>query len=283
MHARRTISCLLLALTLAAPLRAIASTEAPASLASALALETPSLAPVDPTLELFGRGGKPKASRAPRVEHEPQALGADRARILLRSLTIPGWGQATLGARRSAAVFAIAEAGIWTSFTAFRVQQAMRRNTYERTAKLYANVDLDGRDEEFLRTVGSYLSSEEYNQLVVTRDAANIYLSDPDALDIPGYRTYIERNSLSGKNTWDWGDVDNLLRFRSQRKDAQRASLRANTALALAIGNRLLSVVHAARIAGRPAATTRTSWNLECVPSDAADPTAFHLGVRARF
>jgi hypothetical protein len=245
-----------------------AAPERPA-LASALALPAATLeAPV-----LLARTARARGARA------PQMLNPERARALLRSLTVPGWGQATLGHRRSAAVFAIAEAGVWGAFTSFRVQAALRRQSYERTARLFAGIDLDGRDEEFRRIVGSYLSSEEYNRLVIYRDAANLYYDQPDA-----YRQYIAEHSLGGADTWAWSSIDEILRYRAQRKDEQRASLRANTALAVAVANRIVSAIHAARQAGRATpATPATSWNVECVPVGGDDPTAFRLGVRARF
>jgi hypothetical protein len=74
-------------------------------------------------------------------------MGGARARILLQSLTVPGWGQATAGRRTAASIFALAETGVWASFTAFRIQQTLRRHSYERTAALFAGIDLEGRDE----------------------------------------------------------------------------------------------------------------------------------------
>jgi hypothetical protein len=174
-------------------------------------------------------------------------------------------------------VFAVAEASVWGAFSAFRVQEALRRRSYEGTARLFAGIDLQGRDEEFRRIVGSFLSSEEYNRLVVFRDAANLYYDDPVR-----YREYIAEHSLGGANAWSWASVDMLLRYRGQRKEEQRAGLRANTALALAVANRIVSAVHAARLAGR-AENRPASWNLECVPAEGNDPTAFRVGVRTRF
>ena len=203
-------------------------------------------------------------------------LDAERARSLLRSLTVPGWGQAGLGHRHSAVVFALAEATVWGSFTAFRVQQKLRTDSSLRTASLFAGVNLHGRDEDFRRLVGAFISSDEYNQLVVYRDAANLYYDDPVR-----YREYIAQHELKGDNVWAWDGESSLLRYRAQRKSAQRAGVRANTALACAIADRLLSALHAARLSGR--ADKPRSWNLECVPAGSGDPTAFHLGVRTRF
>jgi len=218
----------------------------------------------------------PKVKRA-RVSEPSPVLNGERARILLRSLTVPGWGQATLGHRHAAAGFAIADLSIWTSFTAFRVQQRLRTDASIRTAMLEAGIDLRGRDEDIRRIVGLYASSDEYNQLVVYRDAANLYYDDPAA-----YRAYIEAHQLTGNNTWAWTDEDSFRRYSGQRKQAQRAALRSNTALALAIVNRLVSAIHAAREASHPPVKAQ-SWNFECVPVPGGDATAFHLGVRTRF
>ena len=103
-------------------------------------------------------------------------LSAERAQILLRSLTVPGWGQATLGRNGAAKAFILVEAGIWASFVAFHIQEAMRRDSYELSARLNAGIDVSGRDEEFRRIVGSFLSSDDYNLFVVYRDAANLGL-----------------------------------------------------------------------------------------------------------
>ena len=170
----------------------------------------------------------------------------------------------------------IAETGIWTSFTAFRVQEQLRRLTYERTARLFARIDVRGRNEEFRRIVGLYESSDEYNRLVVRRDAANLYYGDPEA-----YQAYIAEHELKGADTWAWDSDESQLRYRTERKRTERAALRANAALGVAIANRILSAIHVARYAGHPT-TTSQSWNLECVPV-LGDPVAFHLGVRTRF
>ena len=217
---------------------------------------------------------RPRRSR--RMGRLPGALSGDRARLMLQSLTVPGWGQATIGRRGSALAFGLAEVGIWGSFTAFRIQQHMRSGAYERTAHLFAGIDLEGRDEEYRRIIGLYLSSDEYNRLVVRRDAANLYYGDPVA-----YNAYIAEHEIRGAGAWTWASEDDLVRYRTERQAAQRASKHAQDALAMAVINRLLSVVHVAR-SHAPPATDRTSWRVECVPVG-PDPTAFRLALRADF
>jgi hypothetical protein len=223
---------------------------------------------------LMAKDEKPAAPGAP--EHAPLTLSAERVQVMLRSLTVPGWGQATAGHYTSARVFGLIELGIWTSFASFRVQEQLRRSNYERTANILAGIDLKGRDEEFRRIVGSYISSDEYNLLVVSRDAANLYYNDPVL-----YRQYIAEHSLSGADAWSWPDDGALLRYRAQRKDTQRARSRANTSLALAVVNRLVSTLDVARRHPSTPEASRT-WDLETIP-DEGDPTAFRVGIRKRF
>ena len=220
---------------------------------------------------------KPKRSaRARRMGRLPGALSGDRARLMLQSLTVPGWGEATLGQRRSALAFGLLEVGIWGSFTAFRIQEHMRRETYERTARLFGGIDLGGRDEEYRRIVGLYLSSEEYNRLVVRRDAANLYFGNPAAYD-----AYVAAHEIRGADAWAWSTESDFLRYRAERQATQRASKHAQDALAVAIINRLLSVIHVSR--SHPSTVTgQTSWKVECAPVG-GDATAFRLALRADF
>ena len=232
----------------------------------------------------LGAGDVPAVlAEAPASPHAPIGLSVDRARILLRSLTVPGWGQATLGNRTSAKAFLLTEAGIWGSFVSFRVQEALRRQTYVTTARLFAGIDLKGRDEEFRRIVGVYPSSDDYNLYVVRRDAANQFLGhqDPNDDDVAGYWQYIADHELKGKDTWAWDGPESFRDYTEQRKLTRRAALRANAMLGLAIANRLLSAVLAARHAGAPAPAAH-SWNLECGPHP-SDPEALAVGMRFQF
>ena len=222
---------------------------------------------------LLRRHRTPKAEKPARPRSQV-ALSPERAAVLLRSLTVPGWGQLTTGHRTAATVFGIAEAGVWTTYSAFRIQSQLRHDAYFRTAKVRAGIDLKGRDEEFLRIVGAFSSSDEYNQLVVARDAANLYYNDPIA-----FQQYFDAHSLKGADLWTWPSDEALLRYRGQRKDSQRAALRANAALAMAIVNRLFSAIHAARLHPAPEAHT---WQMQALPVD-GDPTALRLGVLRRF
>jgi len=145
------------------------------------------------------------------------------------------------------------------------VQQTLRTQAYIKTAQIMAGADLRQRDDEFRRIVGAFASNEEYNLLVVSRDAANLFLSDPNRPpDIDGYHRYIAEHSLSGSLSWHWADAQSFRRYGNQRKFAEKAGLRANTALGLAIANRLISALHAARAAGQGG--VKQGWRLDVSP-----------------
>jgi hypothetical protein len=261
--------------------------DAPQAMGSALALASTMVDDGD-LLGARGMGRRPEKpkpeqpadaeppARPRRLGRLPHALSGERARLMMQSLTMPGWGQATLGERRAALAFGVLEAGVWGSFTAFRIQQQMRRQTYERTARLFAGIDLGARDEEYRRVVGFYLSSDDYNRLVVRRDAVNLYFGDPAAID-----AYIAAHELKGDDAWAWDSEASLLRYRAERRATQRALKHAHDALAAAVINRLVSMIHASAGGARRDAA-RTSWKVECVPTGGV-PTAFHLGLRADF
>ena len=216
------------------------------------------------------------ATPSPAKVGEREALTGERARILLQSVTVPGWGHATMGRKTPAVVFAVLEAAIWGSFLSFEIQQQLREQSYELQAELYADIDLEGRDEDYRRLVGLYPSSDDYNRLVVRRDAANLYYDDPVK-----YREYIAANEIKGSDSWNWASEESYVRYQDLRKATSRAGLRANTALGFAIANRLVSAILAARDARHyQGSKGGIGLQLGMAPGE---PRALRLGVCARF
>jgi hypothetical protein len=149
--------------------------------------------------------------------------------------------------------FFAVEAAIWTTFFVSIGQGEMRQDTYEQTALLFAGIDLSAVDGDFRSLVGRFISSDEYNRLVIMRDAANLHFGDPAA-----YNQYIEENSLKGNETWEWDTEDKFLRYAAERRSSERAFQRAEYALAAAVLNRLISGLAAWRMAPKPEALTQS-------------------------
>ena len=192
-----------------------------------------------------------------------------------RSLVLPGWGQLHAGYRTLGFAFLAAEAAIWTAFTINVAKGEMRKGSYEETAKLYAGIDLDAVDEDFRALIGQYYSSDEYNRLVVYRDAASLYYGD-----FENYNRYIEENSLRGEESWSWGTEADILRYGSQRRSSENAFHDAQFAAALAVVNRVTSAVVAARLAPRTVESSgeaqgfssRPTWGFELGPTGELEP-----------
>jgi len=114
----------------------------------------------------------------------------------------------------------------------------------------------------------------------VFRDAANLYYDNPVL-----YRQYIAEHSLTGSLSWAWQDQESFNRYGAQRKDVHRAEMRANTSLALAIANRLASVLHVVLVAGKSPkpAPSLGGWNFEIAPAGGSDPSAVRCDFRTSF
>ena len=175
--------------------------------------------------------------------HEPKAYdGPGPAGAALRSLILPGWGQLATGHYTQAAVFGGIEVATWTSYITFERQGALRRDSYFETARLYAGIDLEQRDESYRKLVGQYRSSDVYNQYVVMREAAYFYTDPADQ------QAYIESRSIPAENAWNWNDDRAAFdRYGAQRRSSEQAYKNGQYALGVAVINRVVSAVAAAR------------------------------------
>ncbi len=183
----------------------------------------------------------PAGAADPDLPGMPASRGPSPALAALKSLILPGWGQLSTGHKTQAGVFLGLEAASWASWITFKRQGSLREDSYISTARLYADIDLNGQDERIRRYVGQYQSEEVYNQYVVRREAA-FFIEDPDE-----QAQYIAENSLGGAQTWSWDLYDDFLRYRDQRQSSEAAYHNAEFVVGFALANRLVSAVMAAR------------------------------------
>lgn len=185
----------------------------------------------------------------------PQS-GSTVAGGVWRSLAVPGWGQLDQGHRDLGLAFGAVEAGLITTLFVSIGQGHLRRGASEETASLFAGIDLDSRDDGYRRRVSDYRSSDEYNRLVVYRDAASLYYGDP-----VNYDRYIREHSLTGADAWSWESDEAWATYRQERRASERAFQHARFAAAGMLVNRVASAITAAAMArksaGRQAATRR--------------------------
>lgn len=160
-----------------------------------------------------------------------------------RSLLLPGWGSLHQGHRNLGLAFLAVEAGFITTLAVSSGQGSMRSESSIETAQLYAGIDLKSHDDNFRKLVSNYQSSDEYNRLVVMRDAAALYYGD-----FASYTAYIDRHSLKGADTWNWQDETQWGVYQDLRRSSERAYQTARFAAAGLIVNHVVSAIVASRM-----------------------------------
>ncbi len=196
-------------------------------------------------LEVFGRGasalwqvGDVGGSGIGGVDESdidggPRDLGRKFTAGLL-SLVLPGAGQYYNGDHRKAAIFAGAEAAVWTGFVVFDKQGDGYEEDYREYATSFAGVS-GSHSDDYWRELGRYMDSDAYNEALL-RDARADGLTDP---------------VLVGEEaSWQWRNEQYQTNYRKIRADANRANDRRDFMTAFAIINRVVSVVDAVRSAG---------------------------------
>ena len=169
----------------------------------------------------------------------PQALLADpvlqghRARMVraaLLSAAVPGLGEYYAGHTNRALLSGTAEAAIWASFATFKVQEDLRADRAIEYAVSFAGADPRG-DDDYYKAIGQVLRSDGpgmWNEFVRRRAR--------DTGEIVG-REY------GSEQAWAWTSLDRFIDYRQLRKAKLRAGDHARSTIAVAIANRIVSVV----------------------------------------
>jgi len=194
---------------------------------------------------------EPSQLLAQEAAAQTQAAESGKPSVLpnvARSLVIPGWGALHAGYRNVGLAFIVADAALWATVAVSSGQGSMRIHSSFDTAELYAGIDLRSRDDDFRKLVSNYSSSDEYNRLVVMREAASLYYGD-----FASYEAYIDRHSLKGADTWNWTDPSQWDTYRALRKTSERAYQRARFAVAGLIVNRFAAAIVSSRLTPKSA------------------------------
>jgi len=171
--------------------------------------------------------------------------GPSKAKALLLSTALPGAGQYYAGKTTRAKAFFLAEAAIWTGFVVFQVQGHLRQDSYIEYAELMAGVDAEDKPEEFYRALGQYVRSDpgpaSYNE-DIRREARALYPDDRQAQE-----QYLRENGYFGEDEWEWQSVEDQAHYKSLRKKSLFSFEKATYMLGLAVANRVVAAMDAAR------------------------------------
>lgn len=149
---------------------------------------------------------------------------------LLLSAAVPGAGEYYAGHPNRALVFGTIEAGIWISYATFKVQEDLRRDSAIDYAAAVAGALPNGNDD-YYGAVGQFLRSDgpgQWNEFVRRRER--------DTNEDVGEEYY-------GDAAWAWPSEDQFVRYRDIRKSQLEAEDYATNMLAVAIVNRIASMV----------------------------------------
>lgn len=114
-------------------------------------------------------------------------------------------------------------------------------SSYKRYALAYAGVPIN-HNERYYQHIQTYLSSDDFNQYqeMMARNYFLIYGYDPE-----GFEQYLQDNLYHEGEQWHWQSTTHLQKYKSLRRDKQKAVMYQNLALGALLLNRAVSVVDA--------------------------------------
>ncbi len=186
----------------------------------------PPLVPGNRLHLLQDAGALPAPVESPRVA---PARGTMYKAALLSAL-VPGLGEYYSGHRTRALVSGAAEAGIWTSFVTFKVQEDVRSDRAREYAFSFGGAR-PGGDEEYFKAMSLFVRAEgpgQWNEFVRRRSR--------DTGEVVG-REY------TGDEAWAWTSIERFIEYRQLRRGMLSADEHAKNAVAFAIANRIVSIV----------------------------------------
>jgi hypothetical protein len=207
---------------------------------------------------LLGTPGTPDVARpsglpsfAFKFSDEEAATAGDAAKAgsagpvgkkpLLYSLLLPGLGELSMGEKKRAIGFFVAEGLIWTSFTYWTVAGHLRQDDYIEQASLNAGVGVSSESDDYWRLVGQYVASSGGSGTYeedLRREARDTYPNDPAAQD-----ALVAERLPTGDRAWSWSSSEFQSAYQETRESSRRAFNRAKYSYAAAILNRVVSVI----------------------------------------
>ncbi|KAA3661789.1 MAG: hypothetical protein DWQ10_03820 [Calditrichaeota bacterium] len=147
--------------------------------------------------------------------------------VFMKSLLVPGWGQASLGAKTAMRNFLISEAVLLGASFGFATYRDWLQDDYKAYASSHAQVNPAGKDDVYWADIGDYLSIYEYNEAWLRR------------------RSLDNLRNPAGGEFWEWDKLQNAQKYREMRVDADKAKTWSQFAIAGVITNHVVSALHA--------------------------------------
>jgi len=167
------------------------------------------------------------------------------AKAAFSSFVVPGSGDFLIGDKSRGICFMVAEAAIWLTYFDSKAEEEKKDNISKNFAAYYASANLERDDDDYFNAMEDFLTNIDYNE-TVKEEARRLY---PDTLDsevmqsrIEDRREYIEENSYTGSDAWEWSSWEMTNNYRSIRKEKRSLGQRATNMVGLALANRMVSL-----------------------------------------
>ena len=162
------------------------------------------------------------------------------------SLLIPGWSQYRAGHTTRAIAFASVEAVVWGSWIFSEFQGRYREDQYEEFAGIFAGVDSGRDDDDYWRSVGVYVDSEQYNEQIRRENRA---AAEEQELNGEPVTVGLNDGTIPESDSWEWTSERRRREYLQRRSDAISAYDRADFVLLFALLNRVVAFADAVRSA----------------------------------
>jgi len=166
------------------------------------------------------------------------------AKAAFSSFVVPGSGDLLMGDKNRGICFMVAEAAIWLTYFDSKAGEEKKDKISKNFAAFYASANLSKEDDDYFNAMEDFLTNIDYNE-TVKEEARRLY---PDTLDadvmqvrIQSRREYIEENSYTGSDAWEWSSSELADNYRAIRKDKRSLEQKATNMIGLAVANRVVS------------------------------------------
>ncbi len=167
------------------------------------------------------------------------------AKAAFSSFVVPGSGDLLLGDKKRGLCFMAAETAIWLTYFDSRKQESKLDTRSKNFAAFYASANLNNGDKDYFDAMENFLTNIDYNE-TVKEYARRLY---PDTVDatvmqdrIERRRAYIEQNSYTGSDAWNWQAIELEDDYRDIRKAMRKNGQKATNLIGFALANRTISL-----------------------------------------
>jgi len=162
------------------------------------------------------------------------------AKAAFSSFVIPGSGDYLQGDKTRGICFMVAEAAIWFTYFDSKAEKDKHDRISRNFAAFYASCNLNNGNEDYFSAMEDFLTNLDYNE-TVKEQARRLYPDTSDIGVLQARRQYIEANSYTGPDAWNWRSRELGDNYRDMRKDMRRLNQRATNMIGLALANRAAS------------------------------------------